>query len=77
MLAVNRRFGPDLRSPYATTYFPTGERSDAAAESGTLDVGAPDDDGGSLDSLPDEGATEAASNPPDACSPDDGGLPCN
>lgn len=35
VLAVNRRFGPDLRSPYATTYFPTGERSDAAA----IDIG--------------------------------------
>ena len=31
VLAVNPRFGPDLRSPYATTYFPAGGRSAAAA----------------------------------------------
>ena len=31
VLAVNPRFGPDLRSPYATTYFPMGGWSDAAA----------------------------------------------
>jgi Carboxypeptidase regulatory-like domain len=29
LLAVNPRFGPDLRSPYAMTYFPAGERGDA------------------------------------------------
>jgi hypothetical protein len=55
------------------------DHGDGTAESGTFDVGAPDalDDGGSLDSPADAGATEAASNPPDACSSDDAGLPCN